>query len=195
MIRRTFSCYCPVRTRLKLYISLIRSQLLYGSQQWRPMLVKDIQRLEQSQRRATKFILKDASSNYRCRLLTLGLLPLMMVYEFNDIMFIIKSVNSPTKSFNILNVVTFSSSSTRSSLGKFFHKRPPTNSQWHFYFQQSARLWNALPVLDLSLSTATLRAKIKDFLWSVLTITCLFHLLCPCSKCTAIPKPSNYCTL
>lgn len=45
MIRRTFSCLCPGDTRKKLYISLIRSQLLHGSQLWRPTLIKDIRKL------------------------------------------------------------------------------------------------------------------------------------------------------
>ena len=39
-----------------LYISLVRSQLLYFSQLWRPQLIKDIQNVERIQYRATKFI-------------------------------------------------------------------------------------------------------------------------------------------
>ena len=39
-----------------LYISLVWSQLLYCSQLWRLQLIKDIQRLERIQRRATKYI-------------------------------------------------------------------------------------------------------------------------------------------
>ena len=64
MIRRTFSPYNSVGTRKKLYISVIRAQLIimYGSVIWRPMLVKDIVLLEHLQRRSTKFILSDYSS-------------------------------------------------------------------------------------------------------------------------------------
>ena len=122
LVRRTFSVYCTVSTRKKLYISLIRSQLIYGSQIWRPMLSKDIQKLERLQRRATKFILLDYSSDYRDRLLSLKLLPLMMVYELNDIMFFVTNFKEPSKSFDITRYVSLSSSNTRSNSRKLSHK-------------------------------------------------------------------------
>ena len=84
MVRRTFSLFCTTGTRKKLYVALIRSQLIYGSQIWRPTLLKDIQKLEQIQRRATKYILQDYSSDYKTRLIALNMLPLMMIYELND---------------------------------------------------------------------------------------------------------------
>ena len=103
LVRRTFSSHCSVETRKKLYISLIRSQLVYGSQLWRPMLIKDITKLEQLQRKATKFILQDYDSDYKSRLLSLNLLPLMMMYELNDITFFISNVKNRSESFDIMN--------------------------------------------------------------------------------------------
>ena len=47
---------------------LIRSQLTYCSQVWRPHLLKHIMSLERVQCRATKFILNDFSSDYKSRL-------------------------------------------------------------------------------------------------------------------------------
>ena len=61
-------------TVLKLYISLVRSQLMYCTQLWRPYLLKDIDNIERIQRRATKFILRDYASGYRSRLIKLKLL-------------------------------------------------------------------------------------------------------------------------
>ena len=58
---------------VKLHVSLVRSQLLYCFQLWRPYLVKDILIIERIQRRATKHILKDYTSGYRARLLKLKL--------------------------------------------------------------------------------------------------------------------------
>ena len=75
LIRRTFSTTL-VPIKKKLYISLIRSQLLYCSQVWRPYKMKDILLLERVQRRATKYILNDYVSSYKSRLLNLKLLPL-----------------------------------------------------------------------------------------------------------------------
>jgi len=51
------------------YLSLVRSQLLYCSQVWRPSLVKEVKIIEDVQRCATKFILNDFTSDYRTRLL------------------------------------------------------------------------------------------------------------------------------
>jgi len=54
LIRRTFTSNQSSATLTKLYISLVRSQLLYCTQLWQPHLIKDILSLEQIQRRATK---------------------------------------------------------------------------------------------------------------------------------------------
>uniref|UniRef100_A0A1X7TU66 Reverse transcriptase domain-containing protein n=1 Tax=Amphimedon queenslandica TaxID=400682 RepID=A0A1X7TU66_AMPQE len=89
LIRRTFST-SSIKVRKLLYISLVRSKLVYGSQLWRPMYIKDIVILERIQRRATRFITNDYVSNYRDRLLSLRMLPLMYTLELLDILFFIK---------------------------------------------------------------------------------------------------------
>ena len=78
-IRRSFSVSCPISARRKLYISFVRSQLLYCSQIWRPSLIKHINILGRIQRRATKFIFNDFHSTYKSRLVTLKMLPLMYI--------------------------------------------------------------------------------------------------------------------
>ena len=88
---------------MKLYLTLVRSQLMYCTPIWRPYLQKDIQNIERIQRRATKFILNDYDSNYKTRLLTLKLLPLMYLFELQDIIFTVKSLKYSTKGFNILH--------------------------------------------------------------------------------------------
>ena len=95
---------------MKLYLTLVRSQLMYCTPIWRPYLQKDIQNIERIQRRATKFILNNYDSNYKTRLLTLKLLPLMYLLELQDIIFTVKSLKYPTKGFNILHHISFSTS-------------------------------------------------------------------------------------
>ena len=56
LIRRTFHTNCII-TKKKLFLSLVRSQIMYCSQLWRPSLIKDISSLERVQRRATKYII------------------------------------------------------------------------------------------------------------------------------------------
>ena len=82
LIRRLFSpsLNLSVQLKMKLYLTLVRSQLMYCTPIWRPYLHKDIQNIERIQRRATKFILNDYDSNYKTRLLTLKLLPLMYLF-------------------------------------------------------------------------------------------------------------------
>ena len=64
LIRRTFHhSTTSVSVRKTLYMSLIRSQLTYCSPVWRPHLIEDIKILEKVQRRATKWILQDYSSD------------------------------------------------------------------------------------------------------------------------------------
>ena len=50
--------------------------------------------LEAVQRRSTKFILDDYTSDYKSHLFSLQLLALMMLYELNDILFFVKSLRS-----------------------------------------------------------------------------------------------------
>ena len=100
LIRRTFRVNC-IEAKKQLYISLVRSQIMYCSQIWRPQLIRDITTLERVQRRATKFILNDYISPYKSRLQQLNLLPLMYIYEPTDLMSLIKSLNTPTDNFDI----------------------------------------------------------------------------------------------
>ena len=148
LLRRVFKeSHCP-HTRKFLYISLVRSKLLYCSSLWRPHLLEDIELLKKVQRRATKFILNDYTSDYKTRL---GMLPLMYIYEIADILFFIKSLKPTlTDKFNILNYVNFNTGSTRSSGTKLHHKTAHTNAAMNSYFVRLPRLWNSFPIIDLT---------------------------------------------
>ena len=85
------------RSQTLLYLSLVRSQLTFCSQIWRPHLKEDILSIiEKIQRRATKFILNDVSSDYRTRF-SLGLFPLMFLYELFDVLFFINVLSFLTQ--------------------------------------------------------------------------------------------------
>ena len=88
LVRRTFPLVRDVCAKHRLYVSLIRSLLLYCSPLWRPQLLVDIKSLETVQRRATKFITENRSLDYQQRLLSLQMLPLMMEYEIADVLFL-----------------------------------------------------------------------------------------------------------
>jgi len=75
LLRRVFKNSQNLQTRKCLYLSLVWAKLLCCSPLWKPYLLKDIESLERVQWRATKFILSDYSSDYRTRLIKIGILP------------------------------------------------------------------------------------------------------------------------
>ena len=64
-------------------------------------LVRNVDKPERLQRRATKYILDDYQSDYKAMLTKLKLLPLMMIYELNDVLFFVSNCKEPTSSLNI----------------------------------------------------------------------------------------------
>uniref|UniRef100_A0A1X7T752 Endonuclease/exonuclease/phosphatase domain-containing protein n=1 Tax=Amphimedon queenslandica TaxID=400682 RepID=A0A1X7T752_AMPQE len=77
LLRRAFPVSTPIKTKKLLFLSLVILKLTYCSPIWRPNLVKDITILERVQKRATKYTLNDYSSDYKSRLISLQILPLM----------------------------------------------------------------------------------------------------------------------
>ena len=198
LLRRIFSASVSTRAKLTLYISLVRSKLLYGSVVWRPHLLVDIKSLELVQRRATKFIMNPIL-DYRQRLIELHLLPLMMEFEIADILFFVKSLKFPSNHFNIHNFVEFCHLTTRSSTYyKLRHSFCKTNSQSNHYFNCIPRLWNSLPPLDLSIPLSSIKFKIREIFWAKFISNfdpenpCSYHYLCPCYKCSTIPVSMHF---
>ena len=94
LIHRSFHHISSISTKRTLYISIIRPQICYGSQIWRPHLIKDITKIENIQRCASKFILNGFLSNYKSRLTSFHILPLMLSMELNDIIFMVRCLQS-----------------------------------------------------------------------------------------------------
>ena len=162
---------------------------------WRPNLIKDILKLEKIQRRATKYILNDFTSNYKQRLQTLHMLPLMYILEINDIMFCVKSLKFPQVHFKILDFVSFAPSGSRSgSRNKMQHIRSNNYKSSNFYFNRLPRLWNALPYIDLTSSISSIKCKLHLFLTDHFYQnfsphdSCSLHFMCPCAKCSHTPS-------
>ena len=175
----------------RLFISLVRSQLSFCSQLWRPSTFKLIQALEQVQRRATKYILHDYNSSYKNRLLKLHLLPLNYWFDLQDLYFFVHCVKYPVDNFNIFEYVSFTQSSTRASSScKLKHNYHRCNHTSHFYFNRIVRLWNALPNnISLDQKLPALKHSIYNHLWSHfvnnfnVTSTCSFQFICHCTTC------------
>ena len=199
LVWRTFSSTIPISATVKLYTSLIRSQVLYCCPVWRSYLIKDIKKLEQLQRRATNYILRDYNiSDYKTWLIHLRLFPLMYIFEISDILFLIKTYKHPTNNFNINTYISFSAGNTKSCGVELRHNASSINKEYHFYFNRIIRLWNSLPIIDLNLPINVIKSKIKDYFWQHF-ITDFdpdnirkLHYLCPCGSCINHHSTSNY---
>ena len=190
LLRRVLPANVSPALFLKLYKVLVRSQLSYCSQIWRPVLIKDIVSLERIQRKATKFILCGHSLDYKDLLLSLCLLPLMHWLEIQDLLFLVRCFKEPTDNFDITSYVSFSTASTRSSGShKLHHKYSRTSTTRHFYFNRIVRLWNSFPPIDLSASFEAIKRYIYGIFWEHFVadfnpdFVCSFHYSCPCYAC------------
>ena len=103
----------------------------------------------------------------------------MYIFELADIMFFIKSVKCPTDKFNILDYIEFNTGPTRSAKQKLRHKQANTNLVMNSYFYRLPRLWNSLPVIDLSCSLAVIKQKLKAYFGIILLLTLIVisHIL------------------
>ena len=189
---RTFCSTNNVPTKKRLYISLVRSQLLYGSQIWRPLQLKDMKPIESLQCRATKYILNDYTLDYRSRLIKLQLLPLSMLLELN-ICFFVKSLKLISdNSFDITKYIKFSHNQTRSrsykKLVQPLVKKNTNNStltDYHIYRTHS---------LQSTLVSLSQQKKINRYLLEFILSQLqyrqqsTYYCKCPCPSCFTHPK-------
>ena len=110
----------------------------------------------------------------------LQILPLMMVFEMMDILFFVSCLKYPSSHFNILQFVTFTTSSTRSSgCGTLEHYLPKTNRERHFYFHRLPRLWNSIPVVNIQDSLKSIKRKLFLFYGTTSLVTSIKISLVP----------------
>ena len=153
-VRRSTFDITEAAVRRSLYLTLIRTQLLYGSQIWAPQTINLIQRTERLQRRATKYILNLpflCDTSYDQRLLLLDLLPLCYWHELLDMVLFYKLTHGlMTIDPYLLPLPTNTNNkrATRSSDPdhlSFTTTRCKTSTYQKSYLNRCARIWNALP--------------------------------------------------
>ena len=146
LLYRTCRDITDISTRKLLYIAWVRSRLKYASVVWSPHTKRNINNLEQVQRRATRFILgRDYSENER--LSKLNSLPLQYRREINDLVFFFKCFKNIYK-LNIFNYVPFRfcikplRNVDHLTLDVPFSR---TDVFKNSFFVRICRLWNELP--------------------------------------------------
>ena len=191
LLRRVFSSVTCVSSKRLLYLSLVRSHLMFCSPLWRPQFIADIKQLESVQRRATRFIVNNRHLSYKERLTNLSLLPLMMQFEVTDILFFVKNIKNQNSCFPISDYITPSSCSTRQkTFFKLRHTKSSSNPMRQLYFNRLPRLWNSLPYIDLDMSVTSIKRKLFELFWQHFISNfdpdnaCTYHYVCPCTKCS-----------
>ena len=138
-IRRSSLDIKTVSVRRTLYLTLVRSQLCYGSQVWAPQSVKLIKRTERIQRRSTKYILDlpfFCDTSYNQRLAKLDLIPLCYWHEFLDMMFFFKCING---------IIIINNDIMPKTQNRERTTRSADPECLLFILTRSARVWNVLP--------------------------------------------------
>ena len=161
-VRRIIGNSVPIQLKRSLCLTLVRSKATYCSQLWRPRLIKDITSLENIQRRSSKYIPNNYTMDYKQRLITLDILPLMYHYELQDLLYLIKQLKQP-QIYKYVPFALFKTSfSQHHKLSASFSR---TSSVKHFYFHRIVTLWNSLPHIDLDQPLITIKHQIQTYLW------------------------------
>ena len=106
----------------------------------------------------------------------------MYTYELNDLLFFTESLKSPSPHSDINQYIQFSNHSTRAtSAHKLTHSFSFTSrAHQHSFFSMIIRLWNSVPVIDLSLPTDTIKKHLsgKSLVLILLRTTHAHFILC-----------------
>ena len=78
----------------------------------------------------------------------------------------------------MLDYVEFNTSSTGSAKQKLRHKQANTNLIMNSYFNRLPRLWNSLPIIDLSCSLPVIKFKLKAYFWDYFVTNFDSNILC-----------------
>ena len=150
VIRHTFKHLSP-ETFKKLYISLVRPHIEYGTPVWSPLHKKDIIRIEKMQRRATRMVpsLRQLPYNDRLRELQLPTLHYRRIRQ--DLIFLYNitqnniSVDTKTycKKCTVQDMLIPSDSNTRGH-DKRFRIQHHQGIRYQFYTSRVLPVWNAL---------------------------------------------------
>ena len=150
----------PVRKML--YLTLVRSQLAYGSQVWAPQTVNNILTLECIQRRATKFMQSlpyHTDVSYKERLKIVDFLPITYWHEYLDLVYLFKCfISNSDPNISIKAPVRQTRSNTNNGILLNVAKCRTVSYQTSFYIR-SAKVWNNLPrcIRDTTKSLASFK--------------------------------------
>ena len=152
LIKNTFT-YMNKEMFNVLYKTLVRPHLEYCPQVWSPFLAKDINILEQIQRRATKIVPEISNLSYEDRLKELKLFPLKDRRLRGDMISTYKMINGLMNVDREQLVPMHGNPSTRSHNQQLKGKVVKGNMRKHFFTQRIILPWNNLSTDTISSDT------------------------------------------
>ena len=130
---------------IKLYKALVRPKLEYCVQAWRPFLQKDINKIENVQRRATKMIFDCRKNSYEDRLKITGLTTLEQRRDRGDMLEVFKIIKGFNKVDRSKMFTLSGEGKTRGHQFKLNKVRSRLDIRKHFFSQRVINKWNNLP--------------------------------------------------
>ena len=154
LIKHTFT-HMDKDMFLVLYKTLVRPLLEYCPQVWSPYMVKDVEILENIQRRATKIIPELYDLPYEQRLKELKLFPLKDRRIRGDMISTYKMINGLIK-INCNKIVPMhNTAATRSHCQQLKGQIVKCNTRKNYFTQRIVLPWNALSTNTISSDTVT----------------------------------------
>jgi exonuclease III len=147
-IIRALGFHAPVKAKKTLYLSLVRSQIEYGTIIWSPFTKTNLELIERVQRKATRYICNYANLNYKERLTRCDLVPLSSRREILDVQFAHKG-RSGVLGEDIRTLCTNRPHRRNVRLDRGNSKIRAHSFQTetfsHFYTNRLPSIWNGLP--------------------------------------------------
>ncbi len=198
LIKRTLGYRCPMKPKLLLYNSLVKSNLAYGSVIWAYGSKTNLKRVESIQRNATKYITNDYTSDYKTRLRKAEMIPFSYSKEIADICFLYKCFHHlyDIDISTVLNFYDRSQSRTRQGdrpLSLIPYPNKPIFCK-DFFTRRIIKTWNGLPASVISIIPTnnlifTFKRLLKTYYLEKLDNTfqiqdtCTWRTFCPCGRC------------
>lgn len=151
IIHRSFE-YMDKSMFITLYKSIVRPNLEYGCCVWSPHLKKNIKRIEDIQRRATKLIPGLSHLSYEQRLMDIGIPTLEYRRERYDMLQIFKAVHE-YDDLKWDNMFSLATGGLRGHHLKFLKMKSRINLRQNTFSQRTINLWNNLSVETVTASS------------------------------------------
>ena len=137
---------------MKMFNAFVRPKLEYASQIWNPYQIKNIDKIEQVQRRFTKRIPITKKMSYQNRLLFLNLKSLEERRLILDLVFLYK-LERGFINVNFENYFKYKNTFTRGHSKQLTGAFKKSNLARHAFSQRIINVWNSLPQVAVSAAT------------------------------------------